>query len=341
VTRIHLSAADGQEEVCAGQPVQLRVRVDTPTTTQTTWSYDRDHRAKKTGHLSFRDFTFSTSLGRVNPDDGVLTVPNTGDELLGKRVTVGVRARGSPALSAQAVFGIHFGCRVVLDHRGKPGRPGEDGMPGESGGRFGLSSAYGGRGESGKSGGRGGDGGRSPNLTVSLIQILTPDQKEMVMLRSTEVGNGRTRTIIIDPQRGGSVMLLADGGDGGRGGRGGDGGQGGDGATQWGRGFNGGRGGDGGPGGAGGRGGDGGSVTLLYDQQYPHLPGLVAVRNSGGAGGKPGKGGRPGIGGVGTGGGFNGDDGQPGPDGDPGKPGRSGPPVKPEPRPVEELLDPE
>lgn len=338
VTGLQLETVDGSREVCAGEPIQLRVRADVEGKEPlATWAFGPDGRPAKKGHLNFTDFSFTTDLGEVNAKNGTLVVPNTGLGLLGRKVAIHVSSKHAQGHTAQMELGLHFGCGVTLGYSGQPGQPGYPGSPGSTGrdGRSESSSgsyaAPGGHGEDGTDGadgGHGGPGGHGHNLLVEAVKIRAQNS-ELVLVQVSDQSNGNlTRNVIIDPAGSGRVIIYANGGAGGDGGSGGIGGSGGHGGTGAPPG-DGGNGGNGGNGGTGGDGGNGGAVTLIYDANHADLPEYIEIHNQGGPGGRAGSAGPSGSGTSAYSGARAGRSGQPGRMGHDGRPGSDGQPVQP------------
>lgn len=348
VQGMHLACADGSTEICAGAPVQLLVTADIDSQPpMTTWVYDAAGKTNKKGHLDFGDFEFSSSIGKISQPDGMLLVPNTGLELLGRKVSLTVSSKSAPGFEGKLELGVNFKCPVTLNYSGAPGQPGQVGAAGQSG-RDGMSESSsgsyarpGGNGENGASGGNGGlgaMGGNGHDLTVDVAKIAGSSGQALILVKITDHSdNNLTRTVLLDPSAGARLTIRADGGPGGAGGSGGFGGRGGMGGTGAPAG-SGGDGADGGNGGDGGDGGNGGKVIVRYAANHPELAGLVKVSNRAGAGGAAGAAGGGGSGGGSYSGGRQGRSGRMGNQGRNGRPGASGPQVTPRPVDVSQMF---
>ena len=340
VSALSLVASDGSSSLCAGKPEELRIQATLADGTVL------DTAASGGEGLRFKDFDVTTDRGELDKQ-GVLLVENTGPELVGQSVKFGISSKKTP-VTAEASLALHFGCEVRLDYRAeaRPGAPLPPEQPptvgkalagglkamgaqmvglGPAPGEKGEDGADGGPGQDGQPGGTGGPGypgspGRSLEVEVS------PFEGELVLVSIAEVGvEGGLRMVVLDPAKGGRLLLDTSGGRGGEGGPGGNGGDGGPGIAEYnnGNGGNGARGGDGGQGGPGGPGGD---VTVRFDASRPALADLIVVRSEGGPGGMGGAGGSFGSGGPGIEGASDGSLGstaaERGPSGPDGAPGR-------------------
>ncbi len=336
MSALRLSTVAGPPELCAGAPMQLRVTADLVGEPPLhTWAHGEEQK----GRLDFEDLRLSTSHGKLKAEDGTIVVPNTGLDLLGRDVVVEVSSTHAPGQTGRLRLKPHFGCGVSLDFRGdhaNPGTPGAAGRDGRDGRDEQSSPSYakpGGHGVSGEpggDGGQGGHGGHGRHVTVDIGKLRGPDDTVLVLVRIAGKNEGASRTVLVDPARGGGVVLDAGGGDGGQGGHGGIGGRGGSGGTGKPAG-DGANGGPGGRGGSGGDGGDGGTVVVRYDAGHPDLQGVVQVHNPGGAGGARGSAGGGGSGGNAFSGGRQGESGSRGQEGaGAGRDGRDGPPAVPQ-----------
>jgi hypothetical protein len=218
VHALRLGFAGGQATVCAGEPAQLQVSADVSDgPTLSTWNTG----APTKRHLELDEFRFTATSGQAGAD-GAFVVPNEGLALLGREVVVEATSEHAPGRTARLAFTPHFGCGVALAFDGADGARGPDGPMGRSG-EYGKSESSSGSyarpGGHGTAGGRGADGGRGApathghNVSVDLGLVRAPDGTELALARVTDHGGGATRTVLLDPKRGGKLVVGGSGGN--------------------------------------------------------------------------------------------------------------------------------
>jgi hypothetical protein len=154
------------------------------------------------GKVLWSSFTAETRGAPLTPE-GVFAVNDDPREILGypAHVTLRIGLRGAVA---ELDVPLRYNCAFDADFSGPSGNAGDSGADGYDGNQ-------------GGSGGQGWNGADGQQVQVSVSMV--PGPAPGTSLLSVFVQSGHTqRLYYIDPARGGSLLLRANGGDGGDGG---------------------------------------------------------------------------------------------------------------------------